>query len=468
MERKALFVERARAFCREALVKVIKSDRACAHPHSAETRLLLDRLVPSCHPPLSEVCVRITRAVQRCDLAFRAGECTDERVTKWAYLRDEARGGHSLSGSQRGNADARATALLAAYARALHAQAVLIHIVQERKLLLVRESGNSPEAPPVYAPSVEWAARMIKDGLRCKEDRGGFFLWMIRTQASIDGATTALARFEAGVAARVNAKSVGESRLIALGSDLLLLILQSCRFETVATATRTCRAMRQLAGVDDMLPKISLRWWPHAASSTGEAIVYKNRVTPVAIDLSVQSRRHAMRTNAHAARTIFGYDTHISGSRADKRRAVLDVLRCQERNFVDSLPAEGVSCARLDALQFFRTQPWCSVELVYADTHAPVVAHKSPLVETHRARRHTDRQRMYTSGDGVPYPSWTDVMVNVLSSEVKNHAFKFRATVTAPVAGRQSAGHIQKLYAYSPPFLVLSSPRASNKRLRRE
>lgn len=188
-------------------------------------------------------------------------------------------------------------------------------------------------------------------------------------------------------------------------------------------------------------------------SSVG--IVYKYRVAKVEIDLALES--HVLRTRQHAVHN-FGYGDFYLSSRESRRMAAMDIVECRERQCVD---AGAASRARLDAMSFFTAQPKCTIELVYADTHEIVQRGvESALLDTHRAHRRPGRLSMYTSNDGVPYPAWTHVHLNVLSSEKGHRAFKLKATSKSEVDCRVP-DYVQTLVAYSRPFIVVGYARCT-------
>jgi hypothetical protein len=355
----------------------------------------------------------------------------------------------------------------------------LVDVVEKNKFLVCASEKLSSGCE--YANSVEQAVFMIAGAVNHSKSSSSipdkFLNMAVRAVQDVESANNALRKFTLTIQARWKSNAANQNIcMISLGDDLLSLIIRNCEFASIAAAKRTCKTLSELNGLESLLPHLSIRWnptigyFPHKMLQNSQVgVVFKSHVVRIAIDIAVESHSHMLNTVAVTGDN-FGYGDYSGESAEYRRSARRDIDECRNRNLGQHTVEGTASRATLNALRFFSGQPKCRIELVYADTNERVACHDSAFVETHRSFRHVRRLFMHTSKFGVPFPAWTDVLLNrVSSSDDEDRAYKFRVTVEASVGAFGTVGSFtQTLITYSRPFIVLSSPRSSLKRKSRQ
>lgn len=413
----------------------------------------------------------------RCDLAFRASAASPPAQHWFAEsvaCRKVRRGGASLDYGARRGVEQQVVAAAALFRKSAEMADMLFEFMARKFMLTRAPNPLALGAPLPPCKTVADAEHRLKAAVAAPKghprqvlnmtERLHFVSFALGRKKAYDEASAAWERIREAVRAHVEERQrsgVCHLRTAVLGEDCVLCIAQFLGHSHVAACMLTGRDLRGVTFFRRQIPHLSIRkvagMFPHAAEGS-TCVVSKKTVSRVMVDLVVcgaRRRECPQETLAHKRPEA------VPLGREERLAHKSDLHQRARRHAPEEACSEGLFRKRVSHSTCFAEPIACSIDLVYADNHAPV---RSSTGESalHVPRFHRGDAAPHTThvaSDNVPYPACLNFYVTLLTSQCNGRTFKLR------VQGRTCAKDAQRtpvaLETFSDEFAVVSTKRVA-------
>lgn len=464
---------------------------------------------------------KVETAVGRCEIAFRSSVCTQQSVTKYAYLLEEARhcnrdhaaaiaemydeddvfgvildsAGISTSDQDscygvRRDIERDGKKLLQMYAKIGRITAAIFDTITTYKLMSHAPSFSASASQTALMPTCKTIAEGIgrlraalqqKSSTLPSDVRSRLIQYMMGRHTAIQKAQSVWLELQERIDVHVNFRYGSSFSWLTdkIGTDLLGQIMDFVDFRSASACLKTCKEMNSITHLKTLLPHLSVRWvpgvFPHVVAPSIEpgecGYIARKTLVHLYTDFVIKGPK---RTDAASARLQTTPTEQPEGAnpgfqtREDRLRKKRDEDSRAARESEDETPDASRFRRRLGHETFFGTPIKCAYDLVFADTLeiVPSATGISCLVFPKGMRKPNAPTSTYTSLSGVPYPAHVSFYTDDLSAHYSNRKFKIKVTGFARTLTNinkdEDSVYQQTLVAYSPMFEIVSTKKVSS------
>ena len=463
---------------------------------------------------------KVETAVGRCEIAFRSSVCTQQSVTRYAYLLEEARHcnrSHTgvcemydeddvfeaildsarISTSDqdscygvRHDIERDGKELLEMYAKIGRITKAIFGTIATYKLMSHAPSFSASASQTALMPTCKTISEGIgrlRSALQQKsstlpaDTRLRLIQFMMGRHTWIQKAQSTWLELQERIDVHVNFRSKSSFSYLTdkIGTDLLGQIMEFVDFRSASVCLKTCKEMSNMNHLKTLLPHLSVRWvpgvFPHVVAPSIEpgecGYIARKTLVHLYTDFVIKG---AKRTDAASVRLQTTPTEQPEGGnpglqfREDRLRKKKDEDSRAARESEDETPDASRFRRRLGHEAFFGTPIKCAYDLVFADTLEIVssATGTSCLVLPRGMRKPDAPTSTYTSLSGVPYPSHVSFYTDDLSAHYLNRKFKIKVTGVArtlPNTNKdEDSVYKQTMVAYSHMFEIVSTKKVSS------
>jgi len=511
-ERMKMALDATTEFGAEALLVVLRSaTEAREQSEQILRRNAIQNLVEQRGWVPETVEKHINTLLGRCDICFLASDCTDPRVTRWNHLLIEAQRSKQTDSLQltdldmddlfgdilmdqslalqygvRCGMEREASRVRKSFQEAFKMRTALVDVVVRSRLMCKSAAtGGEVEYPHTVSDAIGVLREKLKHQAPTLPEnvRTKFTGMLLKSYSLIQKARLELTSLTSAIDVHVRSRvERGKVYLCYdfLGPDSVGRIAEHAGWRSCAALLKVSREFSQDDQLKRMLPHLSVRrvaeLFPHAVETIpgiGRCnVVCKNTLVHVIVDICVTGARRSgcVFTTATHKDELAGFTADQFGERRHERHdRALDSNQRSFRAFHEESVSEGHFRARINALEFFKSEMACVVSLVYADNHQEVSSNGAcPVLSLpHSMERYKTRLSTYTAKDGVPYPAYSAFNVMHLSTQDSRRLYKFKVVGKAALCVDGQSTH-KTLEAFSEPFAVVSTKRILKRRRTKE